>query len=138
MNDGTVAIIVVNTATIALAPTHAAEIVVAEGQADALARATLADVCPQPASMMAPALAAGAVIEVAAIYQPPSQRLTNPRFTYDLNGRLTLIDYDGARQKSLRYANDRLVSIDVFDGRLTQHKSFTYDQAGALTQISES
>lgn len=138
MNDATIAIVAVDAATISLVPTTAADIIVANGQADVLARTTLADVCGQPASMRTLELTPNAVIEVSAIYQPPSPQLVNPRFTYDLTGRLTLVDYDGGYQKSLSYAHDRLLSIDLFDGRLTRRKSFAYDPAGALVQISES
>lgn len=138
MNDGTIAIVVVNAATISLVPTNAADVIGVDGQAAVLARTTLADVYGHPANIMTLEVAPNAVIEVSAIYQPPSPQLVNPRFTYDLTGRLTLVDYDGGYQKSLNYAHDRLLSIDLFDGRLTRRKSFAYDPAGVLVRISES
>ena len=138
MNDAAVAMIVVTATTISLAHVQGADIHLSSGDAVALATAALPDYRAGTTIAIALAQTAEASIEIAAIYQPSSSTRDNPRFTYDASGRLSVIDYDGSAHKILAYANDRLVTIEYFDGRIARRRDFIYDAAGALIQITES
>lgn len=75
-------------------------------------------------------------VAIGPIYQPPAAELKNPVLTYS-GGLLSQIDYDGPHRKTFAYMDNRLRSIDDFDGFRTARKTFSYDETGALIGVSE-
>lgn len=79
----------------------------------------------------------GAVpVAIGPVYQPPAVELKKPVMTYS-DGLLSRIDYDGPHWKNFSYANEKLSSVDYFDGFRTARKTFSYDETGALVGVAE-
>lgn len=79
----------------------------------------------------------GAVpVAIGPAYQPPAVELKKPVMAYS-DGLLSRIDYDGPHWKNFSYANEKLSSVDYFDGFRTARKTFSYDETGALVGVAE-
>ena len=77
-----------------------------------------------------------APVTIGPVYQPPAVELKKPVMTYS-DGLLSRIDYDGPHWKNFSYANEKLSSVDYFDGFRTARKTFSYDETGALVGVAE-
>lgn len=65
-------------------------------------------------------------------------KLTDPAFTWAVNGDLLQVTYAGGQTKAFAYDGlGRVSTIDFLSGGVTRRKTFTYDAEGNVSAINE-